>query len=240
MKSDEALLHWLNNFPGKMTILRFYRWSVPTVSFGKHQRVEGVLDKANYRRLGLDWVKRPTGGRAVLHDDDELTYSVISSDSEFFGSGSIGDSYQLIAKALVDGLKRVGVTVQTASRKNVSSSRGHQRERKNPCFLSASRDELIVGDRKLVGSAQHRLKRSFLQHGSIPLRINYSLMSAALAVDTETLRQRMISVSEAAGRLVTLGTMIRALKAGFEYRFGIQLRPNKFPENLRFLRENCV
>ena len=233
MKSDEALLNWVNNFPGRMTILRFYRWSVPTVSYGKHQRVEGVLDKANCCRLGLDWVQRPTGGRAVLHDD-ELTYSVISSDSGSFGSGSIGDSYQLIAKALVDGLKRVGVAVRTASRKSDSSSRGHGRER-SPCFLSASRDELIVGNRKLVGSAQHRPKRSFLQHGSIPLRINYSLMSAALAVDPETLRQRIISVSEAAGRLVTFGTMIRGLKAGFEYRFGIQLRLNKFPENLRFL-----
>jgi len=60
-------------------------------------------------------------------------------------------------------------------------------------------------------------------------------MSAALAVDKKTLRQRMISVSEAAGRLVTFGTMIRALKAGFEYRFEIQLRPNKFPEKLRVL-----
>ncbi|MFI5310120.1 MAG: biotin/lipoate A/B protein ligase family protein, partial [Gemmatimonadales bacterium] len=138
-------------------VLRVYAWSQPTLSFGRHESVLGrfspeVLDRANVRA-----VRRPTGGRALLHDR-EVTYSVTAPAPE---GGSLGLSYGRINALLLEALARLGVRASAAS-PGPATRPGHA-----VCFAEPSAGELVVHGRKLVGSAQVRERGAMLQHGSI-------------------------------------------------------------------------
>src|SRR5437867_3351165 len=98
MAVDAALLGEVERFPGARTVVRFYGWRGPTISLGRNQKVENALDVDYCRTNGIDIVHRPTGGRAVLHDD-ELTYAVISNDSSYFGDTIYGN-YRRVSHAL--------------------------------------------------------------------------------------------------------------------------------------------
>ncbi|MFQ5928258.1 MAG: biotin/lipoate A/B protein ligase family protein [Acidobacteriota bacterium] len=221
MRIDEAFLRWAEKCAEKVTVVRFYRWAVPTLSLGKHQKLEQAIEPAYCQRAAIPVVHRATGGRAVFHAD-ELTYAVASNDLDHFPLGSVRDTYRVIAAGLKEGLKRLGIIAQLADsvREPALPARLSW---KNPCFLSPSRYELLLDGCKIVGSAQRRLKRSFLQHGSIPLRINYAQMAAALAVEQEVLRKSLISVSEASRGEVTFEILCEAIKEGFEQTFNVRL-----------------
>ncbi|MBM3267288.1 MAG: lipoate--protein ligase family protein [Candidatus Sericytochromatia bacterium] len=157
MALDEALLEALAGGQGLPT-LRFYDWSPPALSLGYAQPVE-VVDRDACRRWGVDVVRRPTGGRAVLHDR-ELTYSVVMRA----GGESVADSYCRISKAIARALAAMGVPAEVAAGS----------ARKAPgvadCFAVATPADLVAGSgRKLAGSAQVRRHGRFLQHGSIKL-----------------------------------------------------------------------
>src|SRR5437773_2719744 len=96
MAVDAALLGEVERFPGARTVVRFYGWRGPTISLGRNQKVENALDVDYCRTNGIDIVHRPTGGRAVLHDD-ELTYAVISNDSSYFGDTIYGNYRRVFA-----------------------------------------------------------------------------------------------------------------------------------------------
>lgn len=163
MAIDEAIL--LGNIAGTSpATIRFYEWELPTASVGYNQVAEKEVDFALLENLNYDFVRRPTGGRLVLHKD-EITYSVISKTEERL-EGNITKSYSEISKALATGLQKIGVNV--AFEKGELSS-AHQREENNPCFTSASKYELKYNRKKIVGSAQVRKENCLLQHGSILL-----------------------------------------------------------------------
>ena len=223
MQVDRALLEWAEECPDNLTAVRFYRWSVPTISLGRNQKLQDVIDPHYCRRKAVPIVLRPTGGRAVFHHH-EVTYSVVSNDPGFFPLRNISETYRLIAAALQVGLGRLGISIQLA--KGTPESNASQGQGKQPCFASPSRYELLSGSLKIVGSAQRRLRRSFLQHGSIPLRVNYAEMAEALASDEALLRQRVISLVEAGGRDITFEEACQALKEGIEETFSIQLEPS--------------
>ena len=145
--------------PGDDPVLRLYRWSPPALSLGYNQDQES-FDRDAARAAGLDLVRRPTGGRAILHAD-ELTYAVIgSSPGPVFGD-SLHDVYMTINRALVAFLRELGAPAEISDGEPRAAARG------NLCFRSAGRYEISVGGRKLVGSAQRRTRGCFLQHGSI-------------------------------------------------------------------------
>ena len=226
MRTDTRLLHWVESSRQTRTVIRFYQWSTPTISVGKHQKPRQLGGPS----MGIPVVHRPTGGRAVLHYA-EVTYAVVSNDSACFPRGSIASTYRVIAHALKDGLLRLGVPTESAvgGRESLPPRQSGGR---NPCFLSASRNELLWQGRKIVGSAQRRLKRSFLQHGSIPLQVDYEYMAAALNTDEQVLRYNLISLTEACGRDITFEVACPALKEGFEVCFGVALqrrRRDRFP-----------
>ncbi len=200
-----------------LTVIRFYRWDKPTVSLGTHQEPAKAVDLAYCDEVGIPTVLRPTGGRAVLHGN-EITYSIVSNDVEMFPLQSLIPVYQLIAECLESGLHALGIraTHSTGERK---SAVGHLYDWTKPCFISPSRHELVYGGRKLVGSAQRRLKRSFLQHGSVPIEIDYEMMGRALRFDVASLRRNMISVSEAACRQITFEELANAFASSFQQRF---------------------
>src|SRR2546425_4777571 len=150
MAIDAALLDEVDNSTDARTVLRFYQWRRPTMSLGRNQKIEKAVDAEYCNANGIDIVYRPTGGRAVLHDD-ELTYAVISNDSSCFGDTIYGN-YKRVSEALCLGYQNLGVRAVLApdTRKpSISNKDGDA-----PCFLSPSRYELMVDSRKIVGSAQ--------------------------------------------------------------------------------------
>jgi lipoate-protein ligase A len=170
MRRDAALL--AEHRPGDDPILRLYRWSPAAVSIGYNQR-EDDFDTAAVTAAGYDLVRRPTGGRAILHAA-ELTYCVVgSSPSDLFGA-TLNATYLRINVALLAFLSELGIVAE------VSAGESREQMRDKICFVSAGRHEIRVAGRKLIGSAQRRTAGSFLQHGSILTGPDHAGLAALL------------------------------------------------------------
>jgi lipoate-protein ligase A len=149
-------------------VLRFYGWDPPAVSLGRFQNVELSVNQDACKRLGIDVVQRITGGRAVLHYK-ELSYSVIARiDDPLFPPGVLA-TYKTIAACLVTGLRNLGLPAEMLGRTSRHAALVRKNTRDAACFSSPSWYELLVNQRKIAGSAQRRLSRAFLQHGSLLL-----------------------------------------------------------------------
>jgi len=198
--------------------LRFYAWEPACLSLGRAQSVEDV-DLEALRAAGFDLVRRPTGGKAILHVD-ELTYSVVAPQEEPRVAGGIVESYRRLSSGLVRGLERLGVADL------VADQRVENRGLEGPvCFEVPSDYEITVGGRKLVGSAQMRARGVVLQHGALPLYGDVARICPLLAAHPEParVRARATTVEEAlgafgsvqAGRTVTWDEAAEAVAAGF-------------------------
>lgn len=176
MAMDSALMDMVEG--GDLQFcLRTYRWSPPCVSIGRFQRLADEVDPERVTSMGFQMVRRPTGGRAVLHHT-ELTYSLIARRSLPLVSGSISESLRRVSKILASALTGLGADVQAGpSERHAFGSRRPA----NPCFTSHGRWEITTFDgRKLVGSAQARRAEVFLEHGSIILENRQPLMAELL------------------------------------------------------------
>lgn len=147
--------------------LRLYTWSRPAITFGFNQTYERAFD---HSRLGdVPAIRRVTGGRALLHDPSELTYSLAINTDGNAGAALVGAGSQLsagIGQALVDFLKSIDIQCECVRRS--SSQNSHPAFfHKAPCFASVARYEIVQGNRKVVASAQRCLERTVFQHGSI-------------------------------------------------------------------------
>ena len=161
MAIDEAMFRLAGRSAMPPT-LRFYGWSNPSVSLGHFQHVENEIDLAYCRREGIDVVFRPTGGKAVYHDDD-LTYAVISGEKEGLFPPDVMGTYQVISNCLISGLCGLDISARCAD-----DGRADDPDRiRASCFSAPSRFELLVDGRKICGSAQVRSRQAFLQHGSL-------------------------------------------------------------------------
>ena len=160
MAIDEALLGSAATV-GK-AVLRLYRWSPPCISFGRNEPAVRRYDRSEIERRGWDVVRRPTGGRAVWHED-EVTYAVAAPISAF---GSLQASYCAIHERLASALRMLGVPAELAPKNGRPAELGA-----GACFASPVGGEVTARGRKVVGSAQVRLGSAFLQHGSILLRV---------------------------------------------------------------------
>jgi lipoate-protein ligase A len=174
MAFDEALMARART--SREWTLRVYSWSTPTISLGRNQTAVGRYDLARIAERKLAIVRRPTGGRAILHDR-EITYSVTAPADE--DSGDLQTSYDRINGLLLNGLARLGVHASVADVKSRASLPGMA-----PCFDEPSRGELMLDGRKLAGSAQWRSDGAFLQHGSILIEDDQSTL-AELAVGSQ-------------------------------------------------------
>ena len=224
MAIDSAMLDEVEESPDPKTIVRFYRWRQPTVSLGRNQKIETAVDELFCAEQGIDIVHRPTGGRAVLHDD-ELTYAVASNDSTTFGD-TIYANYKSVSEALCAGFNRVGVPAILApeTRKVVAHVSGNDL----PCFMSPSRYELTVQGRKIVGSAQRRLRRSFLQHGSMPIRCDRETLARVTRMaDPAPLYAEMAGIEEFLACRPTIGELTSALVGSFQEHFAIDFRQSR-------------
>jgi lipoate-protein ligase A len=232
MSIDASLLEEVEASSEPRTIVRFYGWQTSTISLGRNQKIERALDTGYCRDNRIDVVHRPTGGRAVLHDD-ELTYAVISSDTNVFGDTIYGN-YKRVSEALCLGYNRLGVPAVLApdARKVAGvSDEGEAQARHRaasskmdlPCFLSTSRYELMVSGRKIVGSAQRRVRRSFLQHGSMPITCDrHALARATRMTDPASLEAEMAGVAEFLPERPTLEQLRAAFIRAFQDYFSIE------------------
>jgi len=163
MAFDEALLLLAQD--GRHT-LRFYSWDPVSLSIGSFQDVAD-LDTGRLEELSIPLVRRPTGGRAVLHGS-EITYSVSAPIPSPDFPGDLMGSYKKIGECFLDGLGRLGLDVRLVPVDRKRKRPGKSGRAQNPlCFSSPSWHEVLLDGKKLIGSAQRRLKGSFLQQGSI-------------------------------------------------------------------------
>jgi lipoate-protein ligase A len=220
MAVDEAVARAVGDGVAPAT-LRLYSWNVPTVSLGYLQRTPGGVDFAACRDRGIPVVRRVTGGRAVLHAA-ELTYSVAVPLDRTWRSLSVRDSFILFCRGLIAGLARLGVTAElgeTGGRRLESSASGTRET--GACFLLGEMPALLVGGRKLVGSAQRRWDRCLLQHGSILLDFDPHLHQAIFPAWSRTQPTAGITcLHSVLGRLPRNGELTSALAAGWEEIFG--------------------
>jgi lipoate-protein ligase A len=148
--------------------VRIYRWKRPTVSFGRNEPARAGRELAAARSAGVAFVRRPSGGRAVLHDQ-ELTYAVALPARALGGARS---TYQAVNAGLVDALRALGVPAELAP------AAPAWRPEAGPCFEAASQGEVTVEGLKLVGSAQVRLGGVLLQHGSLLIGPGQALLGS--------------------------------------------------------------
>ena len=199
MAVDEAVLEACASGASAPT-LRLYAWDPACLSLGLSQPVADV-DREALTRYAWDLVRRPTGGRAILHTD-ELTYSVIAPLSTPLVAGGVLQSYSRIAQALLAALTRLSLS----PRADHEYEHPPETELRGPvCFEVPSNYEITVEGKKLIGSAQARRKGGVLQHGTLPICGDLTRITRVLVYATETLRQ------EAAQRLVEHATTLESL-----------------------------
>jgi lipoate-protein ligase A len=225
MAADEAILEACGRGESLPT-LRLYAWAPPCLSLGYTQPLTDV-DLSRLQSRVWDLVRRPTGGRAVLHTD-ELTYSVIAPPGEPRLSGTLLDSYQRLANALVAALRTLGLPAEIEGESHPAAGRSA-----NPvCFEVPSTYEITVRGKKLLGSAQSRRRDGILQHGSLPLTGDLARILQVLAFPDEETRTRAAShlldraatVATLLGRPVTWEAAAQAVVAAFRECLGLDLR----------------
>ncbi len=235
MAIDEAILHALADGRGRPT-LRFYQWDPPCLSLGYNERCTDV-DEAACARLGYTWVRRPTGGRAILHTD-ELTYSVVAPADEPRVAGGVVESYRRLSAGLLAGLRALGTDAVQAQTEKIAN-----RRQGAACFDTPSNYEITVGGKKLVGSAQVRRRGIVLQHGTLPLtgdldRIFACLNVTGLSPSRKTsLLDSACTLEQALGRIVSFEEAVGALVQGFASALNLRLEPGDLTDYERSLAE---
>jgi lipoate-protein ligase A len=206
-----------------MPVLRFYGWDPPAVSLGRFQRMESAVNAEACKRLGFDIVRRITGGRAVLHRQ-ELTYSITArADNPLFPSTVLG-TYKVIATGLLAGLQNIGIPAEMVSRGGRHAALVEKKPNDPACFSSPSWYEILVNNKKIVGSAQRRMRGAFLQHGSILIdhdpRLEAEIIPGGCGGDVVTCIKREL------GRDVPLDEIKRAFLRGFQSALEVDFSPS--------------
>ena len=234
MAVDEALLLSLVEGAG-LPALRFYAWSPPCLSLGRNQPLADA-DLVACRAAGVDVVRRPTGGKAILHTD-ELTYSVVLLQTDPRAAGGVVESYRRLSEGLLAGLGRLGVeAIQAMGQRKPGADLA------SICFETPSDYEITVGGRKLVGSAQWRARGGVLQHGTLPLRGDLARIVACLALSDagreaqrHRLRARAVTLEESLGRTASFAQAAEAWADGFAEALNLILIPGALTAHERAL-----
>lgn len=225
MAVDEAILAAIGHNWVPPT-LRLYAWEPACLSLGYAQPSQDV-DRLRLAERGWHIVRRPTGGRAILHTD-ELTYSVIGPLSEPRLAGSVLESYRCLASALLMALHKLNIPAESQA----ASSSGESSPKGPVCFEVPSNYEITVYEKKLIGSAQARRKEGLLQHGALPLSGDLTRITEVLSFPDEATRQA------AAIRLLSRATTAeQVLGVPLSWEAAAEAFTNAFQDalNLQFL-----
>jgi lipoate-protein ligase A len=205
--------------------LRVYGWQPRAVSLGRFQSVDTALNLDACRELGVDVVRRPTGGRAILHTTEEITFSIVVSAARL-GTTGVMDSYRALAAPIVSALRLLGADARLVERRASAARQGSSRD--PACFAVKARCDLIVGSSKLVGSAQVQRRGFLLQQNSLPLRLDFREWQDVLL--RASLRPDAVGLSDAVCRDIGYAEGAEALRLGFAQEFTAELEPGSLIE----------
>jgi lipoyl(octanoyl) transferase len=226
MAVDKAL--WRSHAEaGGPPTLRFYQWSQPTLSLGAGQHLPAWLSLERLQSLGLAVVRRPTGGRAVLHGND-LTYCLVAGEREGFPP-SVTLVYRRLCRGLQAGLARFGIAAAAGASTRLNP-RGFD------CFAGVAGGDLTWQEKKFLGSAQAWQGRSFLQHGAILLTPQEDLRRQLLKASDQESAAPVISLTEILGPPPSLSALKNALVQGFREELGLSFAPG----GLTSWEERCL
>jgi lipoate-protein ligase A len=218
MARDEALAACVRADGG---VIRLYRWDPPTVSFGRNQPARNRFDVDGARARGIEFVRRPTGGRAVLHDQ-EVTYAAIFPKRAF---PTPRDAYRSLHRGLALGLGRLDVDARV-----VGEGEGRVLPPDaGPCFRAPAPGELVVGGRKVVGSAQVRIGEAILQHGSILMGGSQEIL-ADLGDEAQGSDLPPVTLSEILGGAPDAEDLMAAVRSGLEAHLGGEWKESDFTD----------
>jgi lipoyl(octanoyl) transferase len=246
MAVDEAILQLHSEGKVPPTV-RFYTWNPATLSIGYFQKAAKEINMEALRERGLGFVRRPTGGRAVLHDQ-ELTYSVVVSESHPKMPSSVTEAYKVISMGLLHGFQRLGLHAEMVSLATEEEKEKYSSPGSSACFDSPSWYELVVEGKKVAGSAQTRQKGVILQHGSILLEMDVELLFSLLNFPSERVKQRMmesfrqkaVTINEVSPRPIGLQEAVEAFRDGFASGLEVELVPGELTPEESALAEELV
>lgn len=226
MAIDEALLQWHSEEKIPPTI-RFYGWTNPTLTVGHFQNVKRTINFDGIKKHRCEFVRRLTGGSAVLHDD-ELTYSIVVSESHPKIPQSVNKAYYVLAQGLLEGYRLLGIDADFAI-----PERELFKERSAVCFEVPAIYEMVVDGKKVSGNAQTRKLGVLLQHGSIPLSFDAEMLFDLFKFPSEKLRERKrnaflkkaISINDITETKHTYDSVKKAFLAGFQKSLNIRTEP---------------
>jgi lipoate-protein ligase A len=220
MATDEALLREVAARHSPPT-LRIYAWTPPAMTLGRGQPFTDA-DIAALHADGVTLLRRATGGTAVFHEN-ELSYTVAVTNDEPRFFDSIVESYRGLSAALLHALEKIGLHNATAS----AHIEGRGGPRSPVCFEIPSDYEITVGQRKLFGSAQMRIKGGILQHGTLPLSGDIARVGGYLTAHppAERIRAHAITLREALGHEAAWRDVAAALVEGFVTPLNLDLVP---------------
>ncbi len=195
--------------------VRFFSWKPPAISIGYFQSLEDEVDLNVCKKLGVDCVRRITGGGAVFHDN-ELTYSIVIPESHPQIPKNIIDSYGRICSAIMKGLKQLGIDSN---------------------YFPIN--DILSNHKKISGNAQTRKLKTVLQHGTILMDVDVEKMFSLLKVPNEKIkdkliedvRKRVTSIKHVLGNNVSFNDVADAMKKGFEEEFNINLIEGKLSKD---------
>lgn len=217
MAVDEALVRSLR--PDSAPILRFYTWEKPTLSLGCFQDYKKVVCEPFIVHNKIDVVRRITGGRSVLHQD-EVTYAVVAPQTGVFEGQSLQQTYQRIAQALNLAIHNLGV-----NESSLSWDSGEARPSLPQCFVTVSKYEISRNTRKIIGSAQKRMRDRFLQHGSILLGFDAELQRGCVNQPDPGIEKKIAPLSRLLGRDLGFDEVADRFARAFATSFEVELVP---------------
>ncbi|NEX14090.1 MAG: ligase [Prosthecochloris sp.] len=229
MAFDRSLLElftkgaFQQRFGSGSMLWRFYSWSPSAVSLGYSQSIEEI-DREQCRMRNIDIVRRPTGGRAVLHSD-EFTYSLLADTGH-----KSAEIYAVVHEIIRQALLTLGVEAEFC-RTTPDMRKRYGAAESVSCFTASARNELHVDGRKLVGSAQRRTDNVILQHGSLLLSDRHKMLrdllkcsdGGVLSKVSGDLDRKTISVSELTGAIPDFTLIAGAMTAAISQLFGVDV-----------------
>ena len=228
MAVDETLLLSASGTSRRATV-RLYGFRRPTVSLGYRQAAGGAIDLPRCRELGVDWVKRPTGGRALLHQH-ELTYSVASPFEGPFRALGVRAVYDAVSAALRGALCGLGVPLDPVE---TGGERDREPALSVPCLALPARHEITSGGRKVVASAQRRGRGAFLQHGSILRRVDVDLWTKIAPGHGPGSPLQAVGIDDLVQEPVPHAELVSSLRESFEALFGVEAEPARLTREER-------
>lgn len=219
MAIDEALFQCMEN-ETRFPVLRLYTWISPTLSLGYSQNFSAKMWDSFKQNTQLHLARRITGGGAVLHNK-ELTYSFIAPKNKPLFGNNPKETFSLINQALLASLVYLGIEAKTRS-DITSTPKGIN----FLCFQNHSQTDIIVNEKKLIGSAQARNRSAFLQHGSIQLSSS-TLPSCHFLKENES----STNLSEIIENIPSLSQIKSAIIKGFEATFNCNFLPSSLITN---------